>query len=178
MKQKLIDIARKNKILDADALEHFLDQHDPNDKLIDVALLESGLFTEEAILKLFGKYLGVPVVEQIVPARVPAEFVADVPAPYAHRHSLIAVEKDNSTMTVATSYPLGFYPLDNVSKMVGCTVKCALATRTAISTAINAAYEQRATVLEEVAGEVDAQNIESLLGDQGVTDRHLKYPGD
>ncbi len=167
MKQRLIETARRGRMLDAEALQSFLSEQNGSGKRLDVALLESGQFTEEQVLRLFAAELGLEYVEQIKVESVPAEFVAAVPPAYAQRHGVLAVGKEGSTMTVATSHPLGMYALDNVSKMVGCTVRCALASRAAITSGINAAYEQRVTVLEEVAGEVDAQNIETLLGEVG-----------
>ena len=165
MREKLLDIARTSKIIDADKLQDFLAGHNDAAGRLDLALLDCGLFTEELVLRLFSELLGIPFFEQLKVADIPAEFVALVPANYAQRHNLVATAKDNSIMTVASGYPLSLYPLDNISKMVGCTVKPALATRAVINTAISAAYEQRITVLEEVADEVDAQNIEGLLGE-------------
>jgi general secretion pathway protein E len=165
MKEKLLDIARKAQVLDVEKLQDFLASHTDSAQRLDLALLESGLFTEDQVLRLFSELLGMPFYEQLKVSEVPAEFVALVPANYAHRHNLIATHKDNSIMTVATATPLSVYPLDNISKIVGCTVKTAFATRATITTTINAAYEQRVTVLEEVAGEVDSQNIEGLLGE-------------
>ena len=163
MKERLLEIARQTQIVDADRLGEFFDRHNGENRL-DLALLDYGLFTEEQVLRLLGEYLGLDYLEQIKVSEVPAEFVERVPAPYAQRHNLVAARKNASVMTVATSDPLNLYPLDNVGKMVGCTVKTAFATRAAITSAINSAYEHRVTVLEEVADEVDAQtNIEGLL---------------
>ena len=170
MKQRLIETARRGRILDVEALEAFLSEQNGRGKRLDIALLESGQFTEEQVLRLFAAELGLAYLEQIKAELVPVEFVASVPPAYAQRHGVLAVAKDGDTMTVATSHPLGMYALDNVSKMVGCTVRPALASRAAITSGINAAYEQRVTVLEEVAGEVDAQNIETLLGEVGSSE--------
>ncbi len=163
MKEKLLEIARNTKIVDADKLQEFFAQHNGENRL-DLALLDYGLFTEEQVLKLFGKYLGLDFLEQIKVSDVPLDFVEHVPAPYAQRHNLVAAGENGAVMTVATCDPLNLYPLDNVGKMTRRTVKAAFATRAAVSSAINAAYEHRVTVLEEVADEVDAQgNIEGLL---------------
>ena len=164
MKDRLLEIARQTNIIDPDALADFFAKQD-DDKRIDQALLDAVYFTEEQVLKLFAELFGIEYAEQVKPTDVPAEFVALVPAPYAQRHSVVGIAKSDSMMTVAVSQPLSLYPLDNVGKMVHCAIKPALASRAVISTAIDTAYEQRVTVLEEVAEEVGAQSIDSLIGD-------------
>jgi general secretion pathway protein E len=165
MKEQLVDIARKTQVMDAEALGRYLQESVNGNERVDEALLHSKVFTEEQVLKLFSEYLGLEYNEQITATEVPTEFVTAVPASYAQHHSLVAVRKSAGEMTVATSRPLSLYPLDNVGKMVGCPVKPALASQAVISSAINSAYEQRVTVLEEVAEEVDSQNIEGLISD-------------
>ena len=164
MKEKLLEIAQRTKIIDHDALADFFAKQTDEDQRIDQALLDSVFFTEEQVLKLFAELFGIEYAEQVKSSDVPPEFVAMVPAPYAQRHSVVGIAKSDSMLTVATSRPLSLYPLDNVGKMVHCAVKPALASRAAISTAIDTAYEQRVTVLEEVAEEVGTQSLDSLIG--------------
>ena len=163
MKEKLLEIARDTKLVDEGQLRRFMEDHNGGGQGLEEALLETTLFSEGQVLKLFGEYYGMEFVEQILPNEVPAEFLSVVPANYAQQHALLAVSKEDGVLKVATSNPLNFYPLDNVGKMMGYTVRPVLAMRAVINAAINGAYEHRMTVLEEVAGEVDAQNIEGLL---------------
>jgi len=161
-KRELLALAQQSRLVDPKLLEDFLSAHG-EDPRWELALLNAPQFVEEQVLKLFGELLRLPFHEQVKTASVPPEFLTAVPANYAHRHNLLAVGKDDGMMTVVTSNPLNMYALDNVGKMVGCAVRPALASRAAINSAINTAYEQRMTVLEEVADEIDAQNIEGLL---------------
>jgi general secretion pathway protein E len=167
MKEKLLEIARKSKIIDAGMLEAFLKQHSGDGERLDMALLESDVFSEDQVLKLFGELLGIPFVEQIKPSEVPAEFVAAVPANYAQHHGLVATGMNDYAMTIATSRPFALYALDNIAKMVNVPLKPAFATRAIINTAINSAYEQRVTVLGDIADEVDSSsgNIEGILSE-------------
>ncbi|MCK5271762.1 MAG: type II secretion system ATPase GspE [Sedimentisphaerales bacterium] len=165
MKQALIEIARKTNIADVRTLESFFDQNGDKGQRLDTALLGSGVLSEDQILRLFGEYLGLDFMEQIKPSDVPSEFVAKIPATYAQHHSLVAVKTEDSLMTIATSKPLSVYAMDNAAKLLGWSVKPVLATQAVINTAINTAYEQRVTVLEDVAGEVNANNIEGLIGE-------------
>ena len=68
------------------------------------------------------------------------------------------------------SKPLDVTALDNVSKMTGLSVRPAVSTRAAITAVIDTAYEQRSSVLEEVAEELDAQNIDELVDEVAGSD--------
>ena len=118
MKQQLINAARSSGIVDADTLSRFLEQHD-NEARIDLVLIDSALFAEDEVLKLFAAALDVPYIDQINPADVPVEFITDIPAGYAQQHSLVATSLTDSSVTVATGIPLNTYPLDNVGKVLG-----------------------------------------------------------
>ncbi|MCH9021878.1 MAG: Flp pilus assembly complex ATPase component TadA [Planctomycetes bacterium] len=164
-KDKLIQTAEESNILDPGLITEFFEKKYDGHRRLDLAMLESGLFTEEQILQLFGKLLDLPYIENIDVSKVPDEFVAKVSATYAQKHGLIAIEKRDSQMTVATSQPLSLFSIDNVGKRVRMSIKPVLALRASITTAINTAYEQRVTVLEDVADEVSEQSIEELVGE-------------
>ena len=165
LNEQLLDAAERCGAVDAAQLREFMARHAQDPRRTDHILLDSVQFTEEQVLKLFGEVLDMPFYEHLNPAEVPQEFITHVPAPFAQKHRLVGVSCRDGVMTVATSDPLTQYPLDNVAKMTRCAVRGALATGATINTAVNSAYEQRVTVLEEVAEEMDTQNIAGLLGE-------------
>jgi general secretion pathway protein E len=71
---------------------------------------------------------------------------------------------------VVLSKPLDANAPDNVSKMTGLPVKAAISTRAAITAVIDVAYEQRSTVIEEVAEELDSQNLDRLVDEVATSD--------
>jgi len=171
MKELLIKTATKTGLVDVEQLTRFLENHDGKDRL-DEALLRCPYFTEEAVLKLFAAAFGQEYVAEISPADVPPEFIQAVPATYAQHHYLIGTkcEDDDGQIKVVLSKPFDAEVLDNVSKMVGKPVRSALATRTSITAAIDVAYEQRTTVIEEVVEELDAQNIDQIADEVAASD--------
>ena len=160
MKDLLIQTAGRTGLVDAEQLAEFLKSSQGSGRLDDV-LLRCPYFTEEAVLKLFAAVLGQQFLSDIPSKAVPAEFIEAVPATYAQHHYLIGIktETDDSSLTVVLSKPLDTNILDNVSKMIGLPVKAAISTRTAITAAIDVAYEQRTTVIEEVAEELDSITV-------------------
>ena len=171
MKDLLIQTAKSTGLIDAEQLVKFLEE-DANKGRIDEALLNCPYFTEDAVLKLFAEALCWDFLPDVSAVDVPAEFVEAVPAMYAQHHYLIGIrpDADNGELTVVLSKPLDANALDNVSKMTGLPVKAAVSTRAAITSVIDVAYEQRSTVIEEVAEELDSQNLDQLVGEVSTSD--------
>jgi general secretion pathway protein E len=166
MKELLIQTAKRTGLVDADQLAKFIETNKGQGKRLDEILLACPYFTEEAVLKLFAEALGWDFLTEISPKSVPPEFT------YAQHHFLIGIknENDNDRLTVVLSKPLDANALDNVSKMTGMPVKPAVSTRTVITAAIDVAYEQRTTVIEEVAEELDSQNLDQLIDEVASSD--------
>ncbi len=171
MKDLLLRTAERTELVDADQLRKFFDEHKGQGR-IDEAMLSCPYFTEEAVLKLFAEALGWEYLSEIPANSVPTEFIESVPATYAQHHFLIGIklEQENGGLTIVLSKPLDANALDNVSKMTGLPVKAAISTRTAITSVIDVAYEQRSTVIEEVAEELDQQNLDQLVDEVSASD--------
>ena len=171
MKDLLIQTAKRTGLVDAEQLAGVLDNNKEEKSRLDELLLRCPYFTEEAVLKLFAAALGQEFLADISAKAVPAEFIKAIPATYAQHHYLIGIkEDDDSELTVVLSKPLDTNALDNVSKMTGLPVKAAISTRTAITSVIDVAYEQRTTVIEEVAEELDSQNLDRLVDEVAASD--------
>jgi general secretion pathway protein E len=171
MKDLLLRTAERTELVDADQLRKFFDEHKGQGR-IDEAMLSCPYFTEEAVLKLFAEALGWEYLPEIPANSVPTEFIESVPATYAQHHFLIGIkpEQGNGELTIVLSKPLDANALDNVSKMTGLPVQAAISTRTAITSVIDVAYEQRSTVIEEVAEELDQQNLDQLVDEVSASD--------
>ena len=171
MKDLLIQTARRTGVVDADQLAKFLEENSTHGRL-DEVLLGCPYFTEDVVLRLFAEVLGWEFLPEISAKDVPVEFVEAVPATYAQHHFLIGIKRQagDGELTVVLSKPLDADALDNISKMTGLPVKAAISTRAAITAVIDVAYEQRATVIEEVAEELDSQNLDRLVDEVATSD--------
>ncbi len=170
MKDLLIQTAERTRILDAAQLRKFFEESGGKQRL-DEAMLGCPYFTEEQVLRLFAAATGIDFISEISPKSVPAEFIHSVPATYAQHHSVIGIKTDSQgELIVVLSKPLDIDALDNISKMTALPVKAALSTRAAITAVIDVAYEQRTTVIEEVAEELDSQNLDQLADEMAGSD--------
>ncbi len=171
MKELLIQTAKQTGIVDAAVLAKYLEENTAARRIDDVLLICPN-FTEEQVLRLFAAAMGNEFYSEIPAKQVPLEFVQSVPATYAQHHSVIGIKPENSDgeLTVILSKPLDISALDNVSKMTGMSVRPAVATRAAITSVIDVAYEQRTTVIEEVVEELDSQNIDQIADEAAGSD--------
>jgi general secretion pathway protein E len=171
MKELLIQTAKQTGIVDAEVLAKFLEENSAG-RRIDEVLLACPNFTEEQVLRLFASAMGSEFFSEIPAKQVPPEFIQSVPATYAQHHSLIGIktEANNGELTVVLSKPLDIAALDNVSKMTGMSVRAGVATRAAITSIIDVAYEQRTTVIDEVVEELDSQNIDQIADEVAGSD--------
>ena len=167
----MIQTAKRTGLVDAEQLTKLLEQSTGQGR-IDEALLNCPYFTEEAVLRLFAEALGWEYFTEVPAKAVPMEFIEAVPALYAQHHYLVGIRMENNDgeLTVVLSKPLDANALDNVSKMTGLPVRAAVATRAAITSVIDVAYEQRTTVIEEVAEELDSQNLDQLVDEVAASD--------
>jgi len=172
MKDLLIQTAKRTGLVDAERLAKFLEENNEQNLRLDELLLGCPYFTEDVVLKLFAAALGWEFLSEIPQKAVPVEFIEAVPATYAQHHYLIGIktEADDGELTVVLSKPLDANALDNVSKMTGLPVRAAISTRAAITSVIDVAYEQRTTVIEEVAEELDSQNLDQLIDEVAGSD--------
>jgi general secretion pathway protein E len=175
MKDLLIKTAQRTGIVDSDVLATFLEQNANSDKSgqrLDELLLTCPHFTEDAVLRLFAEVLKIEYLSEINPADVPKQFIENVPPIYAQHHYLIGIKTNpqESEITVVLSRPFDSEAVDNVSRLTKSAVNIALATKTAITAAIDVAYEQKSTVIDEVAEELDAQNLDQLVNEVATAD--------
>jgi general secretion pathway protein E len=172
MKELLIQTAQRTGVIDAEALKRYFAEYAEDKRRIDLLLLMAPNFTEDAVLKLFAAALGMEYIDEIHAGEVPKSFIEAVSATYAQHHYLIGLERpqDKGHLTVAVAAPLATAIIDNVSKMLARPVRTALASRAAITSAIDVAYEQKNTVIEEVAEELDQQNLDQLVDEVESSD--------
>ena len=171
MNNLLINTAKRTGIIDAEALSAWFAENTGDRRCTDELMLANPNFTEEAVLKLFAESMSLEYFSEISASDVPKDFIESVPATYAQHHYIIGVRKDaGDDLTVICSRPFDTSSVDNISKMTGLPVKAAFASRTAITAVIDVAYEQKSSVIEDVAEELDAQNLDQLVDEVASSD--------
>ena len=171
MKNLLVKTAERTGLVEPDALAAYFEENKDDPRRADELLLNCPMFTEESVLRLFSEALSLPFVEEVQAKDVPREFVEKVPANYAQQHYLIGIKKDDESVSkILLANPLDTDAIDNISKMLAQQVEPAIATKANITAAIDVAYEQRSSVVDEVVEELDGQNLDRLVDEVASSD--------
>ena len=153
-----------------DQLQSVLDQAGAQGRSLEQVLAEDGRFTEEEVLRHLAEMLGLEYRDELHSRDVPSEFKEHVQALFARRHGLVGVGRDNGTLILATCKPLGTYATEDVEKKMGMPVRLVVAPRSEVAGAIDAAYEDRMDVVDEIVEELDDSAMESLAHEVGNSD--------
>jgi general secretion pathway protein E len=124
----------------------------------------------EQLTKALAEEVGIPFLDQIKPADVPAQMIDAVPITFARQHKLLALggidpsRPDIGPVKVAVSNPLDPTPLDDLRALLGRAVVPVAATSEAIEDAINRVYERKdETALTEAKDEAAAEELQDLI---------------
>jgi len=107
------------------------------------ALLESKLMTEQEILRAMGEMYAIPLVKNLVPARMPQEFISQVPIQFLKTHCMVPVRGEENRLQIIMNDPVHLPVADDISRILGHeSYRAGLSMRNEILSAINTLYDQ------------------------------------
>lgn len=133
----------------------------PDTSRLDVAAVEGGLVSEEAVLRALGDEVGIPFVD-LEQQKIDLSLLHGFPTKLIHRHSLFPLERLNGTLTVATSDPFDLYPLDELSATTGLTIEPVLAQRDQIARQIKAHLGVGSETIDDLMALQEEEDIQLL----------------
>jgi len=123
-----------------------------------------GYITEDVLLAFLGKQCGVSYVSLSEYGEIGEEVIRSVPESIARHQTLIPIELDGRTLTIAMSDPLNVFAIDDLRLMTGKEVNVVIASETEIKNAIEKYYGARGSIeniLKEMELSVkDEANVE------------------
>ncbi|HJQ78481.1 MAG TPA: GspE/PulE family protein [Lacipirellulaceae bacterium] len=138
-----------------------LRQDRPEATRLDVAAVDSGLVSEEAALRALGDEVGIPFVD-LEQQTIDLSLLRGFPLKLIHRHALFPIQRQNGTLTVATSDPFDLYPLDELSATTGLTIEPVLAQREQIARQIKAHLGVGSETIDDLLALQDEEDIQLL----------------
>ncbi len=122
-----------------------------------------GLLTEEQLLEVLSEQTGMPYESHLELRDIDTALVEDVPIGYAKQYEVLPLSRTDSTIIVAISDPLNFYPLDDLRHIFGTEVKPILASSESILSAINRVYDRVSRTAEGVIGDLEGEKEDLSL---------------
>ena len=131
-----------------------------NETTLDV-LVSSGVLTEDDVLGVIADQFGIKYVS-IDPSAIDPEINKALDAELAHKYAVVPVMKDDETLTVALSDPMGYDAVDSLRYVLpGLNVEAVLAPAAEIKAAMERLYPSG-------ADEVTTRNDDGFGGDESA----------
>ena len=137
---------------------------------MDRALVRLGCVSEEAVLRIIGEQMGMPMVD-LDSVTIDVDTLRALPAKLVYRKHMVPVARDNGSLTVATCDPFDLYALDEIRLLTGLEVRPALATEADITRVIKTHYGVGGETLDEM---MSTDDIEVITDGDGQNDDLLE----
>lgn len=136
--------------------------------------VEEGLLSERELLELYARAYDLNMLDNVQPAQASQQFVSRVPIDYARRSCVLALESEDGGLQLAVSNPHETHVIDDVQQITGEAAELVLAPREEILEALNRAYEQRSTLVDEVVEQWDVNQLDEEIASLEGTDDLLE----
>ena len=140
---------------------------------IGQALINSGMLSEEAILKFLEAKLHIPYVN-LDDYTIDEKCLKYISATDARRYRIIPLFKIEDTLTVAMADPLDLFAIDKVIETAECSIEPVISSESSITKKINELYKD-----DEIVGEI--QTLEEInydwrdeLHSEDLSDNHIQ----
>ncbi|MGI6707506.1 MAG: GspE/PulE family protein, partial [Dethiobacteria bacterium] len=131
-------------------------------KRIGQLLIEKRLITEEELVEILEKQLGLPRVN-LYNYNINPEVATSIPLYLAKRHLVIPIDKQENNLKLAMADPMNIIAIDDVEMLTGMKVEPVLASESSIVQTIDQLFSLAETVGEDSAAETHTdEEIEQL----------------
>jgi len=154
-------------LLSHEQLKRALAEQKTHGGRIGVVLKSLGLVTEDDIIKVLGKQMGIHYVD-LSGIIIEPEIIQIIPEMLARRHQVIPLYKKGSVLTLAMADPLNVFAIDDVKRATGCEVEPMMSKESDVMKAIDRYYSGSAASLEEAAREADRQGFGTVEDSEAV----------
>lgn len=135
------------------------------------ALIDGGVIEESSLLELLGRSSGIVPVElaEVLPDRPAVETLDES---VCREKGVLPLSRNGDLLTIAVSDPFDVILFDDLKRLTGCKIRPVLALGAALSTAIDAQFDngakQVADMMDEVeTDQVHVEEVSEEIGDVG-----------
>ncbi|MFH1245471.1 MAG: ATPase, T2SS/T4P/T4SS family [Candidatus Omnitrophota bacterium] len=165
-------------LITSEQLDAALAEHEKTGDFIGATLVKKGFLTDEKLLPVLSKQLGVEYAK-VKDVDIAPAIIELVSAKFACHYKLIPLKKEGNTLIIAVSDPLNIQTLDDLSLLLKVEVRPVLASQKEILEAIRKHYGVGADTIERMVAEpsplqnletfkIAAEDLESLAEDASI----------
>ncbi len=158
------ELLKSLDIVSGEDVSRALAVQEKNGKNLDSIIVDSGVASEDEILRTLSSHLGVESVD-ITNLTIPPEILSSVPVRFIHRYNILPIGKEGNTIRVATADPLNFHALDDLRLLLKCDIEPVLAPSADIRECVKRYYGIGADTVDSLlAGETGEEEEDSDEG--------------
>ncbi len=166
VKKALEDILVSSGVVNTQQVEECQKEMESTGISLDRCLIEKKFATAEQLAKAYAEYASYEYIDSITEKMADLELLGKIPLQFLRDNVVIPIKKDGA-VTIVTSNPLNFQPLDELTMLLGGEVKYAVAPESVIVEGINRYYpleggKQMMEELEEEDKELDEVALEGI----------------
>ncbi|HLL55271.1 MAG TPA: GspE/PulE family protein, partial [Myxococcaceae bacterium] len=118
--------------------------------------------SEEQVARALGLQLDLPYLARIFTEEIDAELVKRVPINFAKQARILPLQEEGDAVVLAVADPLDTAVLDHARMLLQRNVSPRVALASTIVDAINSVYDRAVNEAEQLVGEMEAQDLDSL----------------
>ncbi|MGQ4807990.1 Type II secretion system protein E [Candidatus Entotheonellaceae bacterium PAL068K] len=143
--------------------------------LLDEALLQLRLISEDDLLQAQAQHLGLPYWKDLPESEFDPALMAQVPLNFARQHQLVPIRLQNDAVLVAIGNPHDLQSLDDVSQLLNAPVDPVVSPAREIIGMLNRLYETVPQTAAEVIEDLDTEELDRLAHDLEGTQEILDH---
>ncbi len=135
------------------------------------ALVESKLMSEQEVLRAMGEIYAMPLVKNLVPARMPQEFISRVPIQFLKAHCMVPLKAEEDHLQIIMNDPVHLPVADDIARILGHgSYRAGLSMRNEILSAINTLYDQETDSASQLVEDMTSNGSSILQEIEETTD--------
>ncbi len=159
----------KENLVNEDDLNKFLKLSKERNERLDKVLLKEGHITEETLLQFLSKILSIPFTAKLSIDKIEESVLKSIPLKILKNYKLLPVEKNQDTLTLATSDPLNLPSTGELASITGYKIKLVLACEKEIFGNLDKLYRPQSGSTEDVMKEMK-EDLSAFTRDEKAED--------
>ncbi|MBU1766630.1 MAG: Flp pilus assembly complex ATPase component TadA, partial [Candidatus Omnitrophica bacterium] len=159
----------KENLVNEDDLNKFLKLSKERNERLDKVLLKEGHITEETLLQFLSKILSIPFIPELSIDKIEESVLKSIPLKILKNYKLLPVEKNQDTLTLATSDPLNLPSTGELASITGYKIKLVLACEKEIFGNLDKLYRPQSGSTEDVMKEMK-EDLSAFTRDEKAED--------
>jgi len=118
--------------------------------------------------KVLSEQLGLPFMPHLIDQQIDTELIKEIPITFVKQYQVLPIRREDGMVLVASADPVNFYPIEDLSRILGAEVRLTVTPEEEILAAINRIYDRLGTSAEGVIDDLREEEDNLSLLAQGI----------